>query len=121
MAQYYSGHYPNNKTGHFVKRYVIRNEQGNLAIVTTSGHYPDGFLCEAKSEWVVDELSYESTSKLVYVDPIKVRAKDDERIRLQYKLTKQKRIKNFKKHAKEVLIYASLLVVGGLAGYLLGK
>ncbi len=42
-------------------------------MVCTSGHEPPNFICEAKDEWVVDELSHDGLH--VYVDPDKVRAK----------------------------------------------
>ncbi len=59
-------------------RFVVRNEDGTLGMTATSGFEPPNFLCRANDEWIVDELSWDGSSGLVYVDPAKVSKKQKE-------------------------------------------
>lgn len=51
-------------------RWVVKGNE-ELAIVTTSGFEPPDCLCQAKDDWTIYNISYDSDKKVVYYDPEK--------------------------------------------------
>ncbi len=100
-----------------MKRWVIFNPDNSLGIVCTSGHMPERAVCEAKEGWVADELSYNAEARLVFIDPAKLKIKDDERIRKQYELYKKTRYDKLKsKPWKQWAIYLISFALGVAVG-----
>jgi hypothetical protein len=57
-----------------VKRFVVKNEDGSLAIIGTSGFEPPNALCEAKEGWDARLLSWDHSTGICIIDPGKARA-----------------------------------------------
>ena len=123
MAQYYSNGHTRRKIGDNVRRYVVKNEQGNLAIVSTSGATPDGVVCIAKDEWIIDELSFDEVAGIVYVDPAKLKAKEDARLKQKYlkeDIEKKKKKKLLMAKIKVYAILVTIYLMGMAAGFVIG-
>lgn len=116
MAQRYSGHYPRSKV---VKpmRYVVKNEDASLSIVLTSGQEPPNAICKAHDEWSADLISYDEVSKIIYIDPVKVKEKERQRIRELYEVKVTARMQFLNQHwpmAKLTLLCIGCFVLGWL-------
>jgi hypothetical protein len=121
LAQYHFANHSHREIGVDVKRWVLLDENNHLQMWTTGGHEPVGTICEARGEWVLDEISYDPVSKVVFIDPAKVRIKKDAELAQKWEEKKRKSIAETKQQIKWLLKMARPFSLGVAIGILLGK
>ncbi len=92
-----------------MKRWVCR-EGENLSIVTTSGQQPDNAICEARPEWISDELS--ESNGVVYIDAVKIRKKEENIQKYERKV----RINGYKRRLHGLIKPFIYIVLGFVLG-----
>jgi len=55
-----------------MKRFVVKSDDGALAIMSTSGFEPVGAICECKDEWTIHTIRLDAATGLVIYDPEKM-------------------------------------------------
>lgn len=84
-----------------MKRWVIKNELGDLAIVSTSGFEPVGSLCEAQDGWASDEITH--NDGIVFLDLKKVSKKAEDKRRREIRFNVQRHTSKFNRYKKPVM------------------